>query len=181
MARILGIDPGLTKTGWGILQEEKGTVHMVACDRIVPPPRLPIPQRLSFLYEKLSEILFLYQPDSAVVEKTFVNKNPSSALTLGFARGIALMVPAQKGIAVFEYAATCVKKAVTGNGHATKQTVQTMVERLLSLRTVLSEDTADALAIALCHVYHIPFNQAHGSVGAATVSAQGTGPAEQTM
>jgi crossover junction endodeoxyribonuclease RuvC len=148
--RILGIDPGLRNTGWGIIESEGNRLKFVACGVIKPDNDLPMADRLAHIHTELQKIIAEYQPQEAVVEETFVNANAASALKLGQARGVALLTPALSGLAVAEYSATQVKKAVVGAGHADKNQIATMIGHLLpGAKATL--DAADALAVAVCH------------------------------
>jgi len=149
--RILGIDPGLRKTGWGIIDVEGARVSFVACGSVNPDATLELAARLAMLHEGLRQVVADHAPDEAAVEETFVNADPRSALKLGAARGVAMLVPAQTGLSVAEYAPNHVKKCVVGSGHAEKQQIRLMIKVLLPKAVVKTEDAADALAIALCH------------------------------
>jgi crossover junction endodeoxyribonuclease RuvC len=149
--RLIGIDPGLRHTGWGIIEMNGNRLTYVGCGAISPPVKLPMAERLRHIYDGLQTVLQDYIPDEAAVEETFLNKNPSSTLKLGHARGIALLAPAMFGLSVAEYSAKTVKQSVVGTGSATKDQVGMMVKRLLPGCTPSSEDAADALAIAICH------------------------------
>jgi crossover junction endodeoxyribonuclease RuvC len=152
---ILGIDPGLRHTGWGIVRSAGHHLRFVAAGTIDPSASLPMAARLAILADGLTRIIAEQQPDEAAVEETFVNGNARSALKLGQARGIALLVPAQAGLPVEEYAANMIKKSVTGYGHADKQQVQAMMRMLLTgFMAEMAADAADALAIAVCHAHH---------------------------
>lgn len=153
--RILGLDPGLRTTGWGVVEVDGARIRHVANGRIVPDAEAPVPARLVAIFEGLEEVLARHRPQSAAVEETFVNANPSSTLRLGFARGVALLAPARLGIEVAEYATTAVKKSVVGVGRADKVQVQAMVQRLLPGVRLDGADAADALAVALCHGHHV--------------------------
>jgi crossover junction endodeoxyribonuclease RuvC len=153
--RILGLDPGLRTTGWGVVEVDGARIRHVANGRIVPDAGAPVPARLVAIFEGLEEVLSRHRPQSAAVEETFVNANPSSTLRLGFARGVALLAPARLGIEVAEYATTVVKKSVVGTGRADKEQVQAMVQRLLPGVRLDGADAADALAVALCHGHHV--------------------------
>lgn len=153
--RILGLDPGLRTTGWGVVEVDGARIRHVANGRIVPDAEAPLPARLVELFDGLEEVLARHRPQSAAVEETFVNANPSSTLRLGFARGVALLAPARLGIEVAEYATTAVKKSVVGVGRADKVQVQAMVQRLLPGVRLDGADAADALAVALCHGHHV--------------------------
>jgi crossover junction endodeoxyribonuclease RuvC len=155
MTIILGIDPGLVKTGYGIVKQINNMITPVAHGIIKPDAKAPIAERLKMLSLQLLEIIEHYHPDEAAIEETFVNKNPISALKLGMARGVLLMTPALKDIPVYEYGANKIKKTVVGVGHADKTQIIMMVGRLLPKITgQLTADSADALAVALCHAQH---------------------------
>jgi crossover junction endodeoxyribonuclease RuvC len=152
--RILGIDPGLRKTGWGIVISEGSKLSFVACGCIESDGALSLGQRLRQLHEGLNKVLAAHRPHEAAVEETFINRDPQSALKLGQARGIALVVPSLAGLSVAEYAANLVKKTVVGVGHADKKQVQAMIRVLLPKAETSSADAADALAVAICHAQH---------------------------
>jgi len=152
--RILGIDPGLRKTGWGVIVSEGSKLSFLACGCIESDQALSLAQRLRQLHDGLDAVISNWTPDEAAVEETFVNRDPQSALKLGQARGIALVVPALAGLSVAEYAANLVKKTVVGVGHADKRQVQAMIRVLLPRAEAKSADAADALAVAICHAQH---------------------------
>lgn len=153
--RILGLDPGLTHTGWGVIDVAGNRLTHVADGRISSSASTSLPQRLAKLDAALAEVIERFAPTSAAVEETFVNKNALSALKLGQARGVVLLAPARAGLEVAEYAANLVKKSVVGNGHAEKEQVAHMVRILLNLKDAGSNaDAADALAVAICHAHH---------------------------
>lgn len=152
--RILGIDPGLRRTGWGMIVSEGARLSFVACGCVESDEKVPLAERLRQLHFGLSEVIAREAPDEAAVEETFVNRDPQSALKLGQARGVALVVPALAGISVAEYAANQVKKTVVGVGHADKKQVQAMIRVLLPKAETRSADAADALAVAICHAQH---------------------------
>ena len=152
--RIIGIDPGLRRCGWGIIESQGNRLSFVACGTLTPPTDDTLARRLVALHEGLADLLQQFQPDEAAVEETFVNAGARSALLLGQARGVALMTPAKHGIRVEEYAANLVKKSVVGTGHAEKAQIALMVKTLLPLADVKGADAADALAIAICHAHH---------------------------
>jgi crossover junction endodeoxyribonuclease RuvC len=152
--KILGIDPGLRFTGWGVIIASKSQVKFVDCGFIATADGDSTPHRLSSIYKFLTDVIEKHKPDVAVVEETFVNKDPKGALKLGYARGIALMVPALYGLEVFEYAPTTIKKTVAGNGHATKDQVQAMLKFIIPELKSIKNDATDAISIALCHAYH---------------------------
>ena len=151
---IIGLDPGLRHTGWGIIRQEGTHLSFVACGRVDSTATLDMAARLRQLYEGLLGVLQAYRPDEAAVEETFVNRDPQSALKLGQARGIALLVPALAGCPVAEYAANVVKKTVVGAGHADKDQVAMMVKVLLPKANAASADAFDALAVAITHAQH---------------------------
>lgn len=151
--RILGIDPGLRRTGWGVIVVEGARLSHVAHGVIAPKDSLPFAERLLCLFEGIGEVIAAHAPDEAAVEETFMNNNAQSALKLGHARAMALLVPARAGLPVAEYAAKVVKKAVVGTGGAEKGQVAFMIARLLPLAGKTTEDAADALAVAIAHAH----------------------------
>jgi crossover junction endodeoxyribonuclease RuvC len=159
VTRILGLDPGLRITGWGIIDVEGSRLSHVDHGVVTSKDGELLPSRLASLYGQLLEVMQKYNPEEAAVEETFVNKNPSSALKLGIARGVVLLAPAQAGLIVGEYGANKVKKSVVGVGHADKSQVAMMVGRLLPQSGGVTKDAADALAVAICHAHHRSFNQ----------------------
>jgi len=152
VTRILGIDPGLRRCGWGIVDARVGRVGYVACGVIAPPTDRPLSDRLAVLFEEMVAVVMQYAPESAAIENTFVNANPASALKLGHARAAAMLAPAQRGLSVAEYAPRLIKQAVTGTGGAPKDQVATMVRMLLPGSNA-KDDAADALAVAVCHAH----------------------------
>ncbi len=152
--RLLGVDPGLRFTGWGVIDAWDNRLKIVADGVIATQSRMPLADRLSELYRGLTEVIETYRPAEAAVEETFVNKNAVSTLKLGQARGIALLAPAHSGLVVAEYPPNLVKKTVVGSGHASKEQIQMMVRTLLPGSTILQADAADALAVAICHAHH---------------------------
>jgi crossover junction endodeoxyribonuclease RuvC len=153
--RIIGLDPGLRFTGWGIIESAGNSLRPIACGVIKPITTEDLAKRLAELNREISKIIEAYAPEEAAVEETFVNKNPVSTLKLGMARGVVLATPALFNLPVFEYSANKVKKSVVGVGHAEKHQVITMVQRLLpTLGGSLTSDAADALAVAICHAHH---------------------------
>ena len=151
--RVLGIDPGLRNLGWGVIDVSGSRLKHVANGTCVSQGRDLGPRLLS-LYEQLSEVLRLYLPETAAVEKTFVNKDGAGTLKLGQARGIAMLVPAKAGLEIGEYAPNTVKKTVVGVGHAEKGQVAHMVKMQLPGVVLAGPDAADALAVAICHAHH---------------------------
>lgn len=154
MTRLLGLDPGLRHTGWGIIDVEGSRLRYVADGTVTPAVDRSMAERLVELHDALARVIADYKPEEAAVEETFVNQNASSTLKLGLARGVALLVPALAGLAVAEYPANLVKKSIVGAGHAEKAQVQMMVRRLLPGCLIQSADAADALAVAICHAHH---------------------------
>ena len=152
--RIIGIDPGLRRTGWGIIEADGSRLGFVACGTIRPPVAGELAVRLLALHTGLLALIAQYRPHEAAVEETFVNAGRRSALSLGQARGVALMTPAAAGLPVGEYAANLVKKSVVGTGHADKTQVAMMVMTLLPRAAPDGADASDALAIAICHAHH---------------------------
>jgi crossover junction endodeoxyribonuclease RuvC len=153
--RILGIDPGLRNTGWGVVEAARGSrLSFVACGSLHSDPEASMGERLAQLQRGLARIIEEHGPHEAAVEETFVNRDPQSALKLGQARGVALAAPALAGLEVAEYAANLVKKTVVGNGHAEKAQIAMMVRVLLPASRAESADAADALAVAICHAQH---------------------------
>jgi crossover junction endodeoxyribonuclease RuvC len=152
--RILGLDPGLRRTGWGVIESAGASLRYVASGACVIPAADTLPERLAALHRAVVAVVEGHTPDEAAVEQTFVNANPDSTLKLGQARGIVLCVPALSGCAVAEYAPNQIKKSVVGSGHADKRQVQAMVSMLLPKAKYDSDDEADALAVAICHAHH---------------------------
>ncbi len=152
--RLLGIDPGLRNTGWGLIEVESNHLKHVADGRVVSRNKDPLADRLLQLFDGLDKIITGFKPDEVAVEETFVNVNGDSTLKLGQARGVTLLVPARRGLPVAEYAPNMIKKSVVGAGHATKEQVKMMVKTLLPGCLIDSPDAADALAAAICHAHH---------------------------
>ncbi|MFG1349008.1 crossover junction endodeoxyribonuclease RuvC [Xanthobacter autotrophicus] len=152
--RILGLDPGLRRTGWGVIDVTGSRLAFVACGTILPPEQAPMGERLAMLHRDLLSVIERFSPHEAAVEETFVNMNPSSTLKLGQARGVVLLAPAQMGLPVAEYAALLVKKSVVGAGRAEKAQVRMMIGILLPKATPQTEDASDALAVAVTHAHH---------------------------
>lgn len=152
--RIIGIDPGLQRTGWGVLDARDNRLSFVAQGTLLTDPKRPLAERLVQLYDAMVDVIEKWAPEQAAVEETFVNKNPVSTLKLGQARAIALLVPARLGLSVGEYSPNLVKKTVVGAGHAAKEQVQMMVKTLLPGSGNAGADAADALAVAICHAHH---------------------------
>lgn len=160
--RIIGLDPGLCITGWGIIDVMGSSLSHVDHGIVTSKSGEALPSRLFSLYTQLTDIIQQYCPQEAAVEETFVNKNPLSALKLGMARGVILLAPAQAGLMTGEYSANKVKKSIVGVGHADKTQVAMMVGRLLPKSGGVTKDAADALAVAICHAHHRSFTQKMG-------------------
>jgi crossover junction endodeoxyribonuclease RuvC len=152
--RILGIDPGLRRTGWGVVAVEGNRLAFVACGSVETDDKAQVAARLVTIHDGLRRIVAEFRPDEAAVEATFVNRDATATLKLGQARGIALLVPAQAGLSVAEYAPNLVKKTIVGAGHGEKAQIRMMIGVLLPKADPQSEDAADALAIAVTHAHH---------------------------
>jgi crossover junction endodeoxyribonuclease RuvC len=152
--RILGIDPGLRRTGWGVIETEGNRLIFVGCGSVEPAEGLPLASRLLAIHQGLAQVLDDFKPLEAAVEQTFVNKDGVATLKLGQARGVAMLAPAMVGIPVAEYAPNQVKKTVVGAGHADKNQILMMLKILLPKAEPKSADAADALAIAITHAHH---------------------------
>ena len=152
--RILGIDPGLRRTGWGVIEVEGNRLIYVACGSAQSDEAAALAVRLVTLHDALVQVVDAYRPDEAAIESTFVNKNAAATLKLGQARGIALMVPAKAGVLIAEYAPNLVKKTIVGVGHCDKSQIRMMLGVLLPKAAPGSHDAADALAIAITHAHH---------------------------
>ncbi len=152
--RILGIDPGLRRTGWGLISVVGTRLSYLDCGVVTSDGDLPLALRLRELHEGITRVVHGLSPDEVAVEETFVNKDAQATLKLGHARAIALLVPALAGLPVSEYAANLVKKTVCGSGHAEKSQIQAMVKFLMPTATFRTADAADALAIAVTHANH---------------------------
>ena len=152
--RILGIDPGLRRTGWGVIDVDGNRLSFVGCGSVATDDKAALANRLLMIYDGLLRIIEQFHPAEAAVEATFVNKDATATLKLGQARGIAMLVPARSGIEVAEYAPNLVKKTIVGAGHSDKTQIRMMIGVLLPKADPKSEDAADALAIAVCHAHH---------------------------
>ncbi|HXG79981.1 MAG TPA: crossover junction endodeoxyribonuclease RuvC [Methyloceanibacter sp.] len=153
LIRIIGIDPGLRRTGWGVIDSDGMRLGFVACGSVVSDEGAALGARLRQIFDGLSEVLARLEPREAAIEQTFVNRDAAATLKLGQARGIALLVPALNGIAIAEYAPNAVKKTVIGAGHGDKGQIRAMVKCLLPRASFDSADAADALAIAITHAH----------------------------
>jgi crossover junction endodeoxyribonuclease RuvC len=158
--KILGLDPGLGTTGWGLIEAQGNRLSHIANGQMKTDPSAPLPQRLAVLAVQLEALIAEHRPESAAVEEVFVNANPQSTLKLGQARGVAIMIAARSGVDVGEYAARLVKKAVVGSGGADKTQVHAMVARLLPGVKIAGPDAADALAVAITHAHHLASSRA---------------------
>ncbi len=154
MVRILGIDPGLQKTGWGVIESEGSSLRYIGSGLVRTNSMDPLSVRLALLHHGLISVIDEFNPHESAIEETFVNKNPASALKLGQARGALLTVPAIKGLSVDEYGANKVKKSIVGSGHASKDQIGMMVKTILPACGTISEDEADALAVAITHAHY---------------------------
>ena len=155
--RILGLDPSLSSTGWGIVEVENNRLRYVADGFIKTDPKLPIYDRLAVIHRALNEVIETYHPQEAAIEQVFLNENPTSTIKLGMARGVVILAPATYHIPLTEYEPNQIKKAVVGVGHAEKHQVETMIKVLLPGCRPKNNDSADALAAAICH------NSFHGT------------------
>jgi crossover junction endodeoxyribonuclease RuvC len=169
--RLLGLDPGLRHTGWGVIDAVDNRLRHVANGVVHSDSDLPMAERLLQICDGLIRVIDEFRPAEAAVEETFVNKNPVSTLKLGHARGAVLLAPARAGIPVLEYSANLVKKSVVGTGHAGKQQVAMMVSMLLPGCNFESPDAADALAVAICHAHHAATRRSWGASAARQVAA----------
>lgn len=158
--RILGLDPGLEHTGYGVVEVHGNQHRFVACGRISTKPAEATPVRLAVLAEGILNVIAEHRPVAAAVEEVFVNSNARTSLKLGQARGVCLLVPTQRGLPVSEYAARLVKQSLVGKGNAEKEQVAHMVKVLLPAAVIASPDAADALAVALTHAHHASFANA---------------------
>jgi crossover junction endodeoxyribonuclease RuvC len=152
---ILGLDPGLGTTGWGVIRKQGNRLSHIGNGKITTDAKMPMASRLLKLDLELSDIVRAYAPDAVAVEEVFQNKNPQSTLKLGQARGVCLLGASRSGAEVFEYATRLVKKAIVGTGRAEKEQVQAMLGILLPGVKLAGHDAADALAVAICHANHI--------------------------
>ena len=152
---VIGLDPGLGTTGWGVISAEGNRIAHRGNGQIRTDPKADLPARLLDLHARLMAVLAEHRPDAAAVEEVFVNENPQSTLKLGQARGVVLLAAGSLGIRVGEYAPRLVKKAVVGTGGAEKAQVHAMVQRLLPAAKIVGADSADALAVAITHAHHL--------------------------
>ena len=165
MTRILGIDPGSRVTGYGIVDQTTTGIRYVAsgCIRMQPDG---MPQRLKKIFDGVTELINLYQPEQLAIEQIFMHKNADSALKLGMARGAIMCATMQQNLPIYEYAARQVKQALVGKGSADKHQVQHMIKVLLGIQGEMPMDASDALAIAMCHIHHQQTMDRYNQVGA---------------
>jgi len=157
--RILGIDPGYAIMGWGVIEKKGNTLIPLGYGAITTDKDMPMPARLKHLYSSLMDVIAEYQPEEASIEELYFHTNAKTVIFVGEARGVAVLACANSGVEIFEYTPLQIKTSITGNGRAEKKQVQAMVTRLLSLNEVPKpDDTADAIAAAICHSY---VGQAH--------------------
>ena len=154
MVRIIGIDPGLRNTGWGVIEQEGQRLSYIADGAVHSDPDAELAERLLQIHTQLLAVLREFAPDEAAVEETFVNKDARATLKLGQARGVVLLAPATLGMRIAEYAPNVIKKSVVGTGHAEKDQVKHMVKLLLPRAVMKTAESTDALAIAICHAHH---------------------------
>ncbi len=152
--RVIGLDPGLRVTGWGVIEVTDNRLRHLGDGIVRVDADMPLAERLAALYDGVAAVIARFAPDEAAVEETFVNRNAASTLKLGHARGIVMLAPAKAGLPVAEYAATLVKKSIVGGGHAAKDQVGAMIRALLPGCVLEMPDAADALAVAVCHAHH---------------------------
>ena len=169
--RIIGIDPGLRRTGWGVIDSDGVRLVYVACGSVVSDDAESLGYRLRQLFDGLSEVLARLSPREAAIEQTFVNRDASATLKLGQARGIAMLAPALLGLSIAEYAPNAVKKTVVGAGHSDKGQIRAMVKCLLPRAAPDSADAADALAIAITHAHSRSWTEIEARVAGARVRA----------
>lgn len=172
MIRIIGIDPGLRVTGWGVVEADGNRLRHIADGVVMTESDAGVPDRLRALHEALMALIAAYGPQEAAVEETYVNTNATATLKLGYARGVALLAPALAGLSVAEYGAKTVKLSVVGTGGADKNQVGLMVRRLLPGATLKRADAADALAVAICHAHHRSSRQAWSRAAVTAVAAR---------
>lgn len=153
--RVLGVDPGNSVTGYGIVEEHENQLFHVENGQISVSPKVSFPQRLKRIYDDLQEVILRYSPDVIAVEGLFFSRNVKTALRLGHARGVAILAAVNAGLNVYEYSPLEIKQAVAGYGRATKDQIQMMVKELLNLPEAVSFDASDALAVAICHIHSI--------------------------
>jgi crossover junction endodeoxyribonuclease RuvC len=166
MTVILGIDPGLQHTGWGIISAQNNQISFISCGTIHSNSKDDMAKRLTQLHQGIKQAISLYRPVEAAIEETFVNKNSLSSLKLGQARGAIMLSVALEGLALAEYSTNMVKKSVVGTGHADKEQVAMMVKTLLPASNAASADASDALAVAICHAHQRTITKLTGKISA---------------
>lgn len=154
MVKIIGLDPGINKTGWAIISN-KGSIEFLSSGTISTDSKQDVGERLHTIFKQLQKIISLYSPEEGAIEKIFINKNPKSSLTLGYARGVAILALKMAKMPINEYDANYIKKSITGNGHADKNQVIFMVKQIVKNADIKCHHAADALATAICHSYSI--------------------------
>jgi crossover junction endodeoxyribonuclease RuvC len=177
--RLIGLDPGLRNTGWGVIETDGHVLRHVADGTVRSDGDAPIATRLTQLYDAILELIERWRPSEAAVEETFVNRNPESTLKLGLARGVVLLAPAKAGLPVAEYAPKRVKKSVVGTGSATKEQVQAMIATLLPGARIAGADAADALAVAVCHAHYVQARNSYGTTAGTAVRKSAAGSTVQ--
>ncbi len=153
MLRVIGVDPGTITTGWGVIEKNGNAIIYIKSGVINFEKGLKTPEKLRFLFESLKKVFDQFKPTALALETVFYSKNIQSTLRLGEARGVIMLCSAERDIKTFEYSPASVKLSVTGNGHASKEQIEMMVQRLLRIPETIKGDEADALAIGLCHIY----------------------------
>jgi crossover junction endodeoxyribonuclease RuvC len=174
--RILGIDPGLRRTGWGVVAIDGNRLTFLACGSLTTDDEAELAARLVAIHDGLRRVVEQHSPHEAAVEATFVNKDASATLKLGQARGIAMLVPAIAGLRVAEYAPNLVKKTIVGAGHSEKMQIRRMIGVLLPKADPRSDDAADALAVAICHAHHRRSALLEASISRATAAQRASTP-----
>ncbi len=158
--RVLGIDPGTAITGYAVVEEEEGNLHLVTIGVVDTPAKTPLPSRLQQIYAGLTDVIAAHKPTAAAVEQLFFSRNVRTAMSVGHARGVVLLALADAGLQIAEYTPMQIKQAVTGYGSADKHQVQEMVRMLLSLHDVpRPDDAADAAAVAICYLHRVKFDR----------------------
>jgi len=156
--RVIGIDPGIAITGWGVVEDDGQTLNTVGYGVITTPAKTPLPERLQTIYQSLTEVIVQWQPQTSAIEELFFSKNAKTALMVGHGRGVAMLALANANLSIAEYKPLAIKQAITGHGGADKRQMQQMVKLLLDLDDIPKpDDAADALAIAICHLHSIRF------------------------
>lgn len=155
MIKIVGLDPGISKTGWAIinLNRDKNNIELLSGGTISTDSKQSVSERLHMIFDQLTRVISLYSPNEGAIEKIFINKNPKSSLTLGYARGVAILALKIAKISMHEYDANYIKKSITGNGHADKNQIIFMVKQIVKNADIKCHHAADALATAICHAY----------------------------